>query len=220
MLSQGHYASLTNQSIHLYSAQRDKDCLHPTTQSGPDSQTAPPQSRNTTSGCNAVRSLHHNTGFAVGTADARSCKPARPFSDGSRRCIRRTIRDCHGCRSSRVVCRFGRCGNRRGIALRLGCYGRLRLGVRSCLCRCTPAIGGCCRKCCAAARCRRSRGGYGGRCGRVGRPVGKCRSRNRLRQTAAARRRRGRRFGRGRLKNRNRVRAYRTHTTQVGHARL
>ena len=38
------------------------------------------------------------------------------------------------------------------------------------------------------------------RCGRVGRPVGKCHSRNRLRQTAAVRRRRGRRFGRGRLK--------------------
>ena len=118
---------------------------------------------------------------------------------------RRTIGDCRGCRLSRVVCRFGRCGNRRGIALRLGCCGRLRLGVRSCLCRCTPAIGGCCRKCCAAARCRRSRGGYGGRCGRVGRPVGKCRSRNRLRRTAAVHRRRGRRFGRGRLKNRNRV---------------
>ena len=43
--------------------------------------------------------------------------------------------------------------------------------------------------------------------------VGKCSSRNRLRQTAAVRRRRGRRFGRGRLKNRNRVRAYRTHPT-------
>ena len=112
-----------------------------------------------------------------------------------------------------MVCRFGRCGNRRGIELRLGCYGRLRPGVRSCLCRCTPAIGGCRRKCCAAARCRRSRGGYGGRCGRVGRPVGKCRSRNRLRQTAAVRHRRRRRFGRGRLKNRNRVCAYRTHPT-------
>ena len=61
-------------------------------------------------------------------------------------------------------------------------------GVRSCLCRCTPAIGGCRRKCCAAVRCRRSRGGYGGRCGRVVRPVGKCRSRNRLRQTAAVHR--------------------------------
>ena len=146
--------------------------------------------------------------------------PLFPLSDDPKRCIRRTITDYRGCRSSRAGCRLGRCGNRRGIALRLGCYGRLRLRVRSCLCRCTPAIGGCCRKCCAAARCRRSRGGYGGRCGRVGRPVGKCRSRNRLRQTAAVHRRRGRRFGRGRLKNRNRVRAYRTHTTQVGHARL
>ena len=46
----------------------------------------------------------------------------------------------------------------------------------------------------------RSRDGYGGRCGRVGRPVGKCRSRNRLRQTVAVRRRRGKRFGKGRLK--------------------
>ena len=133
-------------------------------------------------------------------AGARSCKPAHPFSDGPRRCIRRTIRDCREYRSSPSVCRLGRCGNRRGIALRLGCCGRLGLRVRSCLCRCTPAIGGCRRKCCAAVRCRRSRGGYGGRCGRAGRPVGKCRSRNRLRQTAAVRRRRGRRFGRGRLK--------------------
>ena len=83
----------------------------------------------------------------------------------------------------------------------------------SCLCRCTPAIGGCRRTCCEAVRWRRSRGGYGGRCGRVGRPVGKCRSRNRLRQTAAVHRRRGRRFGRGRLKNRNRVRAFRAHIT-------
>ena len=126
---------------------------HPTAQSGPDSQTVPPQARNSASGCNAARSLHQSTGFAVGTADARSCKPARPFSDDPKRCIRRTIRDCRGYRSSRAVCRFGRCGNRRGIALRLSCYGRLGLRVRSCLgrcryrcsclCRCTPATGGC-----------------------------------------------------------------------------
>ena len=86
-------------------------------------------------------------------ADARSCKPACPFSDGPRRCVRRTIRDCRGCRSSRAGCRCGRCGNRRGIELRLGCSGRLGLRVRSCLgrcrdrcsslCRCTPATGGC-----------------------------------------------------------------------------
>ena len=72
------------------------------------------------------------------------------FLDDPRRCIRRTIRDCRGCRSSRAVCRFGRCGNRRGIALRLGCCGRLGLRVRSCLgrcryrcsclCRCTPEV--------------------------------------------------------------------------------
>jgi len=41
----------------LYSAQRDKDCLHPTTQSGPDSQTARSQARNNASGCNAALSL-------------------------------------------------------------------------------------------------------------------------------------------------------------------
>ena len=86
-------------------------------------------------------------------ADARSCKPTRPFSDGPRRCIRRTIRDCRGCRSSRAVCRFGRCGNRRCIVCRLwrcqrfapavrSCFGRCRYRC-SCLCRYTPAIGGC-----------------------------------------------------------------------------
>ena len=63
------------------------------------------------------------------------------------------LRDYHECRSSLSVCRFGRCGNRRGIGFRLGCYGRLGLRVRSCLgrcryrcsclCRCTPATGGC-----------------------------------------------------------------------------
>ena len=65
----------------------------------------------------------------------------------------RIIRDCRECRSSLSVCRFGRCGNRRGIGFRLGCCGRLAPAVRSCLgrcryrcsclCRCTPAIGGC-----------------------------------------------------------------------------
>ena len=86
-------------------------------------------------------------------AGARSCTPVRPFSDDPRQCIRRTKGDYRGCRSSLLVYRFGRCGDRRGIALRLGCYGRLGLRVRSCLgrcrdrcsslCRCTPAIGGC-----------------------------------------------------------------------------
>ena len=79
--------------------------------------------------------------------------PWFPLSDALRRCIRRTTTDYRGCRSSLSGCRFGRCGNRRGIALRLGYCGRLGLGVRSCLgrcrdrcsclCRCTPAIGGC-----------------------------------------------------------------------------
>ena len=64
--------------------------------------------------------------------------------------IRRTITDCRGCRLSRAVCRFGRYGKRRGIALRLGCCGRLAPAVRSCrdrcrdrcssLCRCTPEV--------------------------------------------------------------------------------
>ena len=83
-------------------------------------------------------------------ADARSCKPACPFSDGPRRCVRRTIRDCRGCRSSRAGCRFGRCGNRRGIVCRLwrcqrlapavrSCLGRCRYRC-SCLCRCTPEV--------------------------------------------------------------------------------
>ena len=75
------------------------------------------------------------------------------YSDSSMRCIRRTTRGCRPYRSSHAGCRFGRCGNRQCIALRLGCCGRLGLRVRSCLgrcryrcsclCRCTPAIGGC-----------------------------------------------------------------------------
>ena len=60
----------------------------------PDSQTAPPQARNSASGCNASRSLHQSTGFAVGTVDVHPYKPARPFSDDPKRCIRRTTTDC------------------------------------------------------------------------------------------------------------------------------
>ena len=60
-------------------------------------------------------------------------KPAHLFSDGPRRCVRRTIRDCRGCRSSRAVCRFGRCGNRRGIGFRLDCCERLGPGVQAVL---------------------------------------------------------------------------------------
>ena len=54
----------------------------------------------------------------------------------------RIIRDCRECRSSLSVCRFGRCGNRRGIVYRLWRCQRLVPAVRSCLCRCTPAIDG------------------------------------------------------------------------------
>ena len=61
---------------------------HPTAQSGPDSQTARPQARNTASGCNAARSLHRSTGFEVETADVHPYKPVHPFSDAPRRCIR------------------------------------------------------------------------------------------------------------------------------------
>ena len=53
----------------------------------------------------------------------------------------RIIRDCRECRSSLSVCRFGRCGNRRGIVYRLWRCQGLVPAVRSCLCRCTPAIG-------------------------------------------------------------------------------
>ena len=74
-----------------YLEQTDIDSPHPATQLDPDSQTAPPQARNSASGCSAVRSLHHNIGFAVGTADARSDRRVHLFSDDPRRRIRRTI---------------------------------------------------------------------------------------------------------------------------------
>ena len=66
-----------SKSEHL--AQTGKGYPHLPTQSGPVSQTARSQARNSASGCNAARSLHHNTGFAAGTADARSDRPVRPF---------------------------------------------------------------------------------------------------------------------------------------------
>ena len=112
---------------------------HPTTQSGPDSQTDRPQARNSASGCNAVRFLRRSTGFAVGTVDARSDRRAHPFSDDPKRCIRRTTTDCRGCRSSRAGCRFGRSGSSGFVAgfrrLRLSNCGpvrRVRSNVSSC----------------------------------------------------------------------------------------
>ena len=88
-----------------------KDSPLPATQSGLGSQIAPPQARNNASGCNAAPFLHHNTGFEVGTADARSDRCVHPFSDDPMRCIRRTTIDCLGCRSSLLECRFGRSGS-------------------------------------------------------------------------------------------------------------
>ena len=38
-------------------------------------------------------------------------KPAHPFLDDLSRCIRRTIRDCRGYRSSHAVCRFDSSGS-------------------------------------------------------------------------------------------------------------
>lgn len=56
---------LRNPPKLAHSAQKHTDYPHLPTQSDPYSQTARPQVRNTASGCNAARSLHHNTGFAV-----------------------------------------------------------------------------------------------------------------------------------------------------------
>ena len=91
--------------------QTHTDYLHPTTQSDPDSQTALPQARNISSGCNAVLFLYQSIGFAIWTADAHPFKPARPFSDDPMWYIRRTITDCRGCRSALSGCRFGRSGS-------------------------------------------------------------------------------------------------------------
>ena len=52
--------------------------------------------------------------------EVHSDRRAHPFSDGPRRCIHRTIRDCRGCRSSLLGCRFGSSGSS-------GFVGRFRL---------------------------------------------------------------------------------------------
>ena len=52
-------------SNFVYWEKIDRNFLLLLIQSDPDSQTARPQVRNTASGCNAARSLHHNTGFVV-----------------------------------------------------------------------------------------------------------------------------------------------------------
>ena len=53
------------QPIFGHSAQTDTNSSRPATQSGPDSQTARPQARNSASGCNATPSLGQSTGFEV-----------------------------------------------------------------------------------------------------------------------------------------------------------
>ena len=69
------------QSNPAHSAQTDTGYYHPTTQSGPDSQTARPQVRNSSSGCNAAPSRDRHTGFAGGRAGMRYPLPWFPLSD-------------------------------------------------------------------------------------------------------------------------------------------
>ena len=119
--------------------QTDTDYPHPTTESGPDSQTDRSLAHNSASGCNAARFLHHNTGFEVGTANARSDRRVHPFSDGPKRCIRRATTDYLHHRSSHAECRFGRSGSSGFVGgfLRLrwsGCG--LAPRARSCRARC------------------------------------------------------------------------------------
>ena len=137
-----------------HSAQTDKGYPHLPTQSGPVSQTYRFQVQSSASGCKAIRSLHHNTGCAVGTADVRSDIPV-PHFRRPRRCILRTAGDCRGCQSSLwdtdVV---GAEISEVFILLCFGCCGRLWLGGGS-LCRCTPEV----------IDCRPRRNGYvSGRC--------------------------------------------------------
>ncbi len=92
-----------HQAIPAHLEQTDTDSLHLTTQSGPDSQTTRPQARNSSSGCNAAPSYGRRTGFEIGRVGAQFPLRSSRFSDDLKRCIRRTIRDCHGCRSSLAV---------------------------------------------------------------------------------------------------------------------
>ena len=73
--------NLKYQSTQWNSAQTDIDYLHETTQSGPDSQTAPPQALNTWRSCNAAPSHGQRTGFAGGSAGTRYPLPWFPLSD-------------------------------------------------------------------------------------------------------------------------------------------
>ena len=138
-----------------HSAQTDKGYPHLPTQSGPVSQTYRFQVHSSASGCNAIRSLHHNTGFAAGTADVRSDRRVHLFSGDPRRCIRRTTGDCRGCPSLWDTDVVGAEIGEVFILLCFGCCGRFGLGVRSSLCRCTPEV----------IDCRPRRNGYvSGRC--------------------------------------------------------
>ena len=80
-------------------------------------------------------SLHRSIGSAVWTADARPYKPAHPFSDDTKRCIRRTTTDCRGCRSSLLEYRFGSSGSS-GFVVSFRCLRWFSCGpvpgVRSC----------------------------------------------------------------------------------------
>ena len=65
--------------MHL--AQTDTDSTHPTTQSGPDIQTAPHQAYNTRRSCNVVPSHGRRTGFAIGRVGAHFPLRSSRFSD-------------------------------------------------------------------------------------------------------------------------------------------
>ena len=60
-----------DQSKFVYFRQKYTNYLHPTTQSDPDSQTAPHQARNTLRSCNAAPSHGRHTGSVGGRVDMR-----------------------------------------------------------------------------------------------------------------------------------------------------
>ena len=127
-----------------HSAQTDKGYPHLPTQSGPVSQTYRFQVQSSASGCNAIRSLHHNTvvqserlmRVLVNPLILFQTTPGGVFAvpqeiaGGGQSSLWDT--DVVGAEISEVF-----------ILLCFGCCGRFWLGGRSSLCRCTPAIDGC-----------------------------------------------------------------------------
>ena len=100
-----------DQSKFVYFRKKYTNYLHPTTQSDPDSQTAPHQARNTLRSCSAAPFHGRHSGFACGRASMRYPLFEFLLSDDPSRCSCRTTANYHLYQLSLLEYRFGHSGS-------------------------------------------------------------------------------------------------------------